>query len=184
MPNSDAILDANRLIDRKCHGMSIHHRQVDDDHWILELRRIGNVVSEIKLTDDGRKRSIVMSHTSPWERRKHYHDVLLSVLVLASLGNFDFIESTCINWKAAYVNYRHGFEVEKITPQEGRCFTMPPNEIDPIFRSRNQLRQLMSGDDMDETKPWMSVTMRLPLHDIPSGQQRKRNQSIQKMSCT
>lgn len=177
--------EANRLIKRKCPEMCVDWRQKDDNTFVLELKRLGKVVSDITLLQTGRTLFIVMSYTSITQRRKYYHDLLLSVLILLCIGKYDFIETNSVSWKTVYSNHKHGFRVANVVPRGFTTHPLSQKDLEAILRSKTRLRDFLSGDDQDETKPWMSVVMRLPLNEAQtvSRQQSNRQYAIQSMTC-
>lgn len=178
------INETNLLIRQKCPEMWIDFSQ-NNDIMTLSLKRNEIIVSRIDfLFSDGRNIQIKYSDTAFREGNKKYNSILTSVLVMLLQSSFPQVEnlySITTNWKRAFLLYKRGFIPVHVIDKNINIQYLSQDEVQTIFTNKNRLYHLLSGDEIDERKPWTSVKMVLSLRTHK--QQEFRNISIKEMLC-
>lgn len=194
MVNMSILSRTNLRIQKKCPNLDIQLTIQDDNNWLLELYKDKIPVSIIKMNVVFNTITISSNTFGIENQNKKYNSILRSVLILLALSiqyqskPIKYIYSTAINWKTVKTLNQRNFVPTQIVTTNPPYFQTINQQIFKIFQDTQQLKKVMSGDEHDDSKPWIYVQMELDLlprkrDNIRQSTQKALTNSISKMQC-
>lgn len=179
----DIISNANQIIQQTCPNIHVQLDVKTDENMTLGLWKDAVEVSTIKIVVNPKNNSFTISSDtfSAKDRNKKYNSVLRSIVILlAQSMSIQTIYSDAINWKTVRALLQRNYEAVEVYSQNPPYYHRVNQEINETLRSTQKLRQLMSGDENDERKPWLFVRMKLDLTTIKT---QSLSRAIASMIC-
>lgn len=180
---------ANERIQQKCPHISVQLVVQDPTHMRLDLHKEGMIVSTIRMVLSPPDHSCTISSDTleREHRNKKYNSVLRSIVVLLvlSMGQIHTIYSDAINWKTVKALSQRQFAPLHVHTNDPPYRIRIDQEMIGIIRNTQQLRQLLSGDEHDERKPWVYIRMGLDLKNpgLTQSIQQSLSRAISAMVC-
>lgn len=161
----------NDKIKKKCPDIQVDLRVENKQlpyKLLLMLRKEGKTVSTIQITVSAYSMTIASDTFERQHRQKKYNSVLRYVVILlASTMKYrsfpiQSIRSNAINWKSAKALFQRKFVPTQIFSNDMKVLEITP-QVMQTLQNTQRLKQLMSGDQHDDRKPWEFVLMELDL---------------------
>ena len=182
----------NKKIQTKCPNINIH-LLVEEKQMPyglrLVLRKNGKDVSQIKIRVSPHSITIASDTFQVEQRQKKYNSVLrYLVILLASTMRYrsipmQVIHSNAINWKSAKALFQRHFVPTQIYTNELKVLPITL-QILQILQNTQRLKQVMSGDQEEQHKPWLFILMMLDLSSIEkSSMMSSLSRALERMIC-
>lgn len=187
------ISQTNRRIQLKCPQISIELMVKDATNLVLALFKNELPISTIKINVCSDSITI-SSYTYEGEyRNKKYNSILRSILILLALSMrfkskpIRYIYSDAINWKTIKTLNQRNFVPIQIYANQSPYFIQINSQIFTLINNTQRLKQMLSGDEHDERKPWLYIRMELDLQNetmkISQSTKNSLTNSITSMTC-